>query len=57
MPLVVEATENRTPIGFRWHLSTNTAQNPLTIPTGILCVILLVLLKIYAPKTRWLEIL
>jgi len=42
---------NRTPIGFQGQLSANTAENPLKIPTGIPCVILLVSTKSCCLKT------
>jgi len=42
---------NRTLIGFQGQLSANTAENPLKIPMGIPCVILLVLTKSRALKT------
>jgi hypothetical protein len=41
----------RTPIGFQGQLSANTAENPLTIPTGIPYVLFLVLSKSCSLKT------
>jgi len=42
---------NRTLIGFQGQLSANTAENPLKIPMGIPCVILLDLAKSCSAKT------
>ena len=42
---------SRTPIGFQERLSANTAENPLKIPMGIPCVILLVLPQSCSLKT------
>ena len=44
---------NRTPIDFQGQLSANTAENPLKIPMGIPCVILLVLPQSCSLKTAW----
>ena len=42
---------NRSPIGLQGQLSANTAENPLSIPTGIPCVLFLVLPKSCSLKT------
>ena len=42
---------NRAPVGFQRQLSANTAEKPLKIPTGILCVLFLVLTKSGSLKT------